>query len=368
VRPPAGSARKAEPLALTGFDLVSAVGGDAVQTCASLRARVSRVAEFPHYYPTGSDPGWNDDEPLLAATVTDLAPALSLRERMVELASRVLRQLPARFALKRSQLARTALLLALPWADAAVKEAEVIDQLVPDLLRACALPAFGAGRVLPGGHTAVFELVAEAERILGEGEADLVILLAVDSYFSPRRLELLDQAWRLRSNRNVDGFIPGEAAAALLIEPMARGKERASSVRAILHPVECASEPNIITSDMQSTGRGLASAIEKALGTAVGCPWVVCDMNGESYRAYEWGLATALLPEQLGHIARLSHPAESIGDVGAVSGAVSIALAASGFARGYAPGLQALLWASSDDKTRAALRIEAPAPPARGAS
>lgn len=357
--PPAQPARA--PLALTGFELLSAVGDDAVQTCAAVRAKVSRVAEYPAYYPTGSDPGWNDDEPLMAAQVRGLPPGLPLRERMVELAARLLRRLPARFGLSRARLGHTALLVALPLPDAAVADADIPDQLVPELLRTCALPPFAATRALAGGHTAVFQLLDEGARIVAERTAESVLLVAVDSYLSHGRLQLLDEGWRLRSARNVDGFLPGEGAAALLLEPM-RGRTAPPGTHAVLHPVALATEANPSTSEEHSTGRGLTAALAEALAASpvrAPYPWVICDMNGESYRAYEWGLAMTLLPDRLGSITRLSHPAECTGDVGAVSGALLIGLAACGFARGYAPAPEALLWAASDGNTRAALRIEA---------
>ena len=212
------------------------------------------------------------------------------------------------------------------------------------------------------GHTAVFELLSEAQRIMAEGEADAVILLAVDSYFAAERLEVLDEAWRLRSARNVDGFTPGEAAAALFLEPLAARKRKA---QAVLGPVAIAEEANLITSDKQSTGGALTTAVRRALAgssTTGPCSWVLCDMNGESYRAYEWGLAMARVPARLGSVAKLSHPAECLGDVGAATGGVLLGVAATGFVRGYAPGGEALLWAASDGPTRAALRVEAPMP------
>jgi 3-oxoacyl-[acyl-carrier-protein] synthase-1 len=346
-------------LALTGCELLTSVGNDAPESCASLRAGINRMGEYPLYYPTGSDPGWNDDQPLQAAPIRGLSPELSLRQRMVELAARVLRQLPSRHGLRRAMLTRTALLVALPLPDRAVKSAQIAEKLVPDLLHACALPPFPVTRVSAGGHTAAFQLLVDSQEILDKGEADTVVLLAVDSYFSSERLQLLDEEWRLKSARNVDGFVPGEAAAALLLQS-ASSKHPAQPSQAILHAPGFADEQNPTNSDRQSTGRALSGAIDKALaGAAPGpCPWVACDMNGESYRAYEWGLALSLLPDRLGHVTHLAHPADCIGDVGAATGALLIALACSGFLRGYAPSREALLWTASDARTRAALRIE----------
>ncbi len=352
-------------MVLTGFELVTPVGDDATQTCASVRAGIARLSQLPSFAPTTRDPGWDPEEPLVAASIPGLAPASSLRARLVELALRALRALPAQAHMTRAGLRDAALLVALPLVDPAVQTADLQQRFLPDLVAAAGLPEPPLARVRTGGHAAVFELLSEAERILTDEQAASVILLAVDSYLVPERLAWLDQAWRLRSERNVDGFIPGEAGGALLLEPQAAVRRRGALEAAVISAVARADEPNPITSDAQSTGRALGDAITRVVqgSSAAGpCAWVLCDLNGESYRAYEWGLAVARLPERLGSVGRLIHPADCIGDVGAASGAVLLGLAATGFARGYAPAGEALLWTASDGPARAAVRVEAAAP------
>ena len=54
-------------------------------------------------------------------------------------------------------------------------------------------------------------------------------------------------------------------------------------------------EPQTIGGDRESSGRGLTHALRAALaGGASHAPrWVLCDLNGESYRSFEWGIARA---------------------------------------------------------------------------
>jgi 3-oxoacyl-[acyl-carrier-protein] synthase-1 len=351
-------------MVLTGCELVTPVGDDARQTCAAVRAGVSRLAELPGFAPTTRDPGWDPEEPVVAAAIPGLAPDLPLRARLVSLALQALRALPAQVALTRARLRETAVLVALPLVDPVIRAARIADDFLPELLDAGGLPEPAVARAAAGGHTAVFELLAEAERILADEEAASVILLAVDSYLTSDRLAWLDQMWRLRSDRNVDGFIPGEAAGALFLESQTAVRRRGGRELAVLGAVGRADETNLFSSDLQSTGRALGDAIGRAVADAVPgpCPWVLCDLNGESYRAYEWGMAMARLPDRLGSVGRLVHPADCIGDVGAATGAVLVGLAAAGFARGYAPAGEGLLWTVSDGPARAALRIEAPVP------
>jgi len=352
------------PVVLTDFDLLTAVGDDAAQTCASVRAGLVRLAELPTFAPTTNDPGWDPEEPLVAACVPDLSLELPLRARLIALALRVLRGLPGRVGLTRARFSETALLVALPFNDAAVNAEGVASLFLPELLAASGLPDTGVVGTAAGGHTATFELLAEAERLLAEERVASVIVLAVDSYLTPGRLAALDDVRRVRSERNVDGFVPGEAAAALFLEPQAVVRRRGGRELAVVHSPGRASETSLVTSDAQSTGRGLSEAIGRALEAAPPGPrpWVLCDLNGESYRAYEWGMAMARLPEPLGSVGRLQHPANCFGDIGAASGAVLLGLAARALSRGYAPAREALLWTASDGPTRAAVRIEDPVP------
>ena len=174
-------------------------------------------------------------------------------------------------------------------------------------------------------------------------------------------MEILDHAYRLKSARNVDGFCPGEAAVALLFEDARprRGVTRAAAISAI----GLGTEPEPLRSDKVSTGTGLVQALRAALPVDRGPEFLLCDLNGESYRAFEWGVAQARLGARLEGLRRVVMPARSVGDVGAATGALLIATAAEAFARGWAPGEDALLFTGSDGPLRAAARVSRSTPP-----
>ena len=155
----------------------------------------------------------------------------------------------------------------------------------------------------------------------------------------------------MKSERGVDGFVPGEAASVVLLESERRARARSATILARVEGLGRGREPNTRATERASTGAGLCAALEAALrplGPAQGL-WVLCDLNGESDRAFEWGLAQARLGPLLAGSRAVDHPAHSLGDVGAASGGVLLACAATGFARGYAPAEHALLWTRSDD-------------------
>ena len=346
------------PIAVTGVGAISAVGSNAEQTCASVRAGIMGLAEHLYYQPTTREPGWDDDEPLLVAPVGSIDPFLDGPGRLLELATSALMDLAGSAGLKRREIGSGALLISLPAPDAVVDGWGLAREFVPSLRRRTGLSAFKAERTTQTGHTGMIELLREASDLLSTRAVDLCVLLGVDSYLSGDRMELLDAAYRIKSARNVDGFVPGEAATALLLETPRRAAERAATVHAVISGVGFGAEPETAASEKQSTGAGLCQALRALVERPRRAEWVICDLNGESYRSFEWGVAMARLGEELGGVKQLVHPASSFGDIGAATGGAMVAVAAAAFRRGYAPASEAVLWSSGAGAVRAAARVQ----------
>ncbi len=180
-----------------------------------------------------------------------------------------------------------------------------------------------------GGRTSVFELMTEAHRALEQDECDFCILGGVDSYLYKHRLEALDDIGFLRSKRNRDGFIPGEAASFIIIEKESSTLQRGAKPLAAIHHLGFDNEPNTVIARSKSSGVGLTNAIRQV---AVNLPLpfknIYSDLNGESYAAFEWGLAQVRAAKHLSSPSLLHHPAENYGDIGAATGAMLLTLAA----------------------------------------
>ena len=120
-------------------------------------------------------------------------------------------------------------------------------------------------------------------------------------------------------------------------------------------------EPQPIEGRRHSTAAGLTEAI-RALPSAdepVGVVW--CDLNGERYRFFEWGLAKMRANDVLAADVQVCHPADCVGDVGAATGALLMACAVHDFARDPDAREHALLFCGADDGRRTALRLSKPA-------
>jgi 3-oxoacyl-[acyl-carrier-protein] synthase-1 len=350
-------------LAITALDVVCPVGLNAVHACAALRAGISRLAEHDGYFflapegPAAEEAG--GPEPLVAARVPVIAADLAGADRLSALALRALRGIVAEAELGRKDLERAALLLALPAADAGTAGWQLGAPFAKTLCQRAGLDGWALVQSVEGGATAVLQGLEAARVLLDSGRADRCVLLSADTLVSGDRLAQLDGAWRLRSPRNPDGLLPGEASAALVVEATRTAERRRARILGLLGRTGSAREPAAIGGDRWSTGTGLCGALRPLLEGRAGAVgrYVLCDLNGEAYRAQEWGIAQVRLSRQLAAAEVLVHPADAIGDVGCAMAAILIACACEAFTHGYAPAQAALIWAAADDGARAAVVV-----------
>jgi 3-oxoacyl-[acyl-carrier-protein] synthase I len=226
-------------------------------------------------------------------------------------------------------LPRTKLLLALPERDPITVNWRLENAFVPALCQRAGIYPIASSRVVLGGRTSVFELLAGACEALDQGECDLCIVGGVDSYLFKHRLDALHLNGLLRSKKNVDGVIPGEAASFIVVEREENALRRGVKPIARVSGIGISSEINSAETGKNSSGVGLTMAIRQA-ATALTLPAkiVYSDLNGESYPAVEWGLAQVRIAEHLYSPFELRHPAQNYGDTGAATGALLLTLAA----------------------------------------
>ena len=345
------------PLTISATAARTAVGGGAAQTAASIRAGLARLAAHPTYEALCRDPEWDDPEPLNVAAAPGIDPALEGAERLHALLIPVLADLVETASLQRRDLAQCALLLALPAPDEAVAAWRLAETFAAELSRRTGL-TFKTTRQSLVGHASGLELLDEASALLASGEVQTCLLAGVDSSLDPHRMALLDGGYRLKSPRNVDGFCPGEAACALLLEgPRQR---RGAAVKGTITALGLGLEAEPMSSDKVSTGAGLVQALRGALPPQGSPDFLLCDLDGQSYRAFEWGIAQARLGARLEGLARVVMPARSVGDVGAATGPLLLTTAVEAFERGWAPGEEALIFTASEGPLRAAARVTGP--------
>jgi len=178
-------------------------------------------------------------------------------------------------------------------------------------------------RVIAGGRGVLPDALVLAEQRLVSQEWPACLLVGVDSLVAPARLAREVEAGRVAGPGNATGFIPGEAAAALLLSLRAD----AGSAAIIAGVGRCEGGPPFST-----TAAVLADAAERALAnagvTAPGLGAICHDGPGDWAQLEELALADARPPLSLVPAVQRLIPSISIGEVGAAAGVLSLAIVA----------------------------------------
>ena len=136
--------------------------------------------------------------------------------------------------------------------------------------------------------------VKKARRLLTEEGVRDVIVAATDSLFAPMTLVDYQEKQRLLNSSNSDGFIPGEAASACVLELM----RDPSKPQLVCHGVGFGVESAHIDSEEPLRADGLTEAIKAALLDAGWKESVlqfkIIDVSGAQYHFKEAALASAV--------------------------------------------------------------------------
>lgn len=214
------------------------------------------------------------------------------------------------------------------------------------------------------GHAAGLIALGEAWQRIRTGAASLCLVGGADSYLDADTLEWLescDQVHGAGSRNNAWGFVPGEGAGFTLLASEeavhAHGLPRWGELLA----VAVTHEPNRIKTETVCLGHGLTAAFEQVFAITGASSRRIdetfCDMNGEPYRADEFGFATVRTAECFVDASCFDAPADCWGDVGAASGPLLVNLAGRANACGHRRSRRTLVWASSESGERAAAVI-----------
>jgi 3-oxoacyl-[acyl-carrier-protein] synthase-1 len=209
--------------------------------------------------------------------------------------------------------------------------------------------------IFPAGRIAIAQALNHARRLVtGQGRSR-VLVVATDSLVTWPTLSEYEEQARLLAGENMDGFVPGEGAGAILLGIGSEGRTTCAGIG-------IATETAHIRAGMPLKGIGLAGAIRAALADANRemheMAFRIADIAGEQYYFKEAALALARTLRGRKESFDLWHPADCIGETGATAGIVMLAIADAACRKSYAPGAPILLHLSSDDGQRAALVIE----------
>ncbi len=336
---------------VTGVGLICSVGHDALTACAAIRAGISRPSELAGS--SAYDLAGAVKTPVVGHSVAKITDGFVGTARWLQLATRAFDDLVKQAGLPppqdRAFWSTTALQIFVPdvrherFAHDPRTQLQSIratfqDPLVrrlPSTLRADAIFLQPADRI-------GIALLAESWRkLLDQHRVARMVVLAVDSYACPYTIDWLGFVGRLKGDLNPVGLMPGEAGAALLLEPSGKRAKGERPAWARITAVATGLDTSLDDPDAPARGRVLADVL-RALALP-GTGDLHLDLNGEVWRAREYGNAMVhLAPNGLGDV-RLHHWAAEIGDTGAVAPVVGTVLASRSLQRGYARGNQAVV-------------------------
>ncbi|MBU8899862.1 hypothetical protein KRR26_30050 [Corallococcus sp. M34] len=215
--------------------------------------------------------------------------------------------------------------------------------------------------LLRQGPAGTIHAISQGSHWMSQRGLERLIVIAADSYCDPLTLDWLMSARRIKTPEVPCGLMPGEAGACLLLETATSARRRNPPMCFPVLGAAVREEPCHFFSRKPNVGAMLAASLAEALGgTARREPFtgsIVSDLNGENWRATEWGYARVRLARSISDALHVMMPATSLGDTGTSSAMVSVCVAAMALRRGYARAEQILVVSSSERGHVGALRL-----------
>jgi 3-oxoacyl-[acyl-carrier-protein] synthase I len=345
----------AMPLSVVSVGAVTAVGLTAATTAAAVRAGISGFAEHPYVVDARGDR-------IIVAAVPVLHQQTLDVQRFVELALPAAKEALAVTGHLR-EVPAMPMVLGLPGPRPGVSRG-LGDRVADSLLKTLAGDSNIVGTtVIATGHAAGLTAVGSCARLMQSSGSDFGLVGAIDSYLDSDALQWLEAEEQLHNAVNPYGFIPGEGSAFCVLATPAGVAAIGQRPLLSVESVSFATERNTIKMDTVCTGQGLSSAIAGALGSlpaGARVDDIICDLNGEAYRADEYAFTIPRIADRCVDPIAFDNPADCVGDVGAASGVLFVALASAAVTKAYARGRHTLVWTSSESGERAAALLSEP--------
>ncbi|RVD56874.1 3-oxoacyl-ACP synthase [Mesorhizobium sp. M2D.F.Ca.ET.185.01.1.1] len=320
---------------VASIGMVTAVGLDAPSSCAAMRAKVDGFQETRFRGPRG---GW------LTGAPVPLPRTWIGEKRIAHLAAGAIVEAFDNFPEARGQ---TALILCIgeegrpghPVRNPANLLRRIADIVEVDAYSRSRVVAYGR----PSGHVAL----EQARRLISTGEMPYVMIVGVDSYLTSETIRHYIGENRILAPQNPNGFIPGEAAAAVVLS---RRGARTLRLTGLGLARELAAIYN--KEDLPLRGDGMTAAYRAALDqTGIEMNrlgYRISDLIGEQYWFRQTALASLRLIRGRDAFQDLWSPTEFVGNVGAAVVPMMIGMAWTAARKGYDKGNPVLIEASND--------------------
>jgi 3-oxoacyl-[acyl-carrier-protein] synthase-1 len=315
------------PLAVLGSGMMTGVGLNSPATCAAMRAAISGFTETAFMN--------KDGEWVIGCPVPLERPWRGV-SKLSHLAAPAIQEcLGFAGSLKSEAIP---LLLCIAEKERPGRLEGLDEELLPEIQKLLGHRFHPRSSVLARGRVAGAVATDLARKLIHEERVPLCVVAGVDSFLVGPTLSAFEAKHRLLTSSNSNGFIPGEAGAAVLLGPP--NTAGAPELRCLA--IGFGREKATIDSEEPLRADGMVEAY-RALRVDGGvtlddADYRYTDCNGEQYGFKNDRLAFARTVRKLKARFDHLHPADCIGEVGAAVGPCVLGLALAAAQKGYAPG------------------------------
>jgi len=333
-----------QALAIMGSGMISGVGLNAPASCAAIRCGIDNIQET-RFMNSGGE--W-----IMGSSVLLEKPWRGTKKLSKMLASALRECIAGNF---RFGLEEIPVLICLAENDRPGRLADLEDSVFLEIQAELGVHFHEKSRLLSHGRVGVGMALQQARKLIyGEGIRK-VIIAGADSLLVGPTLTAYEEQERLLTSQNSNGFIPGEAAAAVMVGPVIATEEPQLLCLGVGSGVEKATEE----SELPLRAEGLVQAIRAALAEA-GCSlgamdFRITDVSGGQYSFKEASLALTRILRERKEEFDIWHPADCIGEVGAAIGIVILTVCLATIRKAYAPGKNILCHLGNEDGKRVAI-------------
>jgi len=337
-----------QPLAILASGMVTGVGLSAPASCAAIRCAINNFTETRFMDNAGE---W-----IIGSQVPLEKPWRGL-SKLVHMAVPAIRECLAQTGGARSET--IALLLCVAEESRPGRLANLNEQLFQAIETELGVRFHPGSGTVPRGHTAGALALLEARRLLYVENLRYCIVAGADSLLVAATLDEFQRQNRLLTANNSNGFIPGEAACAILVGLPQQTKEK----HLLCLGIGQGREEATLDSEKPLRANGLVQAFQAAFaesGTTIAdIDYRITDANGEQYWFKEAALAVTRTLRTRKELFEIWHPVDCIGEVGAAIGPCALTVALAAARKNYAPGRSVLGHFGEADGERLALVLSA---------
>ncbi len=211
--------------------------------------------------------------------------------------------------------------------------------------------------VIARGRAGLGEALEQVASLLKTSNCPAVMLIGVDSYLHAATINHYLKADRLQISGNSDGFIPGEAAAAVLLTT-AGATESGVKVIGYQHGHEVGRPDGSVPCRAQGLSDTIRAALASSQTPYARLDFRVSDQNGEAFFAKEAANAIARVAPRQAHRLPVLTVCDCLGEIGAATGPSMLAYLSRFMPHPDSPGRTALLHLANDDGRRSAVVVQ----------